>query len=257
MENKEEFKKPATELKFFISFFFIFISLYFLYGFSLEEVEAMPKGESSYWVYIMNLAWLGCLGFFIHSARIFNNLSQSIIFYNKNNKYILTVLLSLLSIFILSLYWIVDAEFIIGALLFEIVNMFHIGAAIACCIIFYIVLQVYDNDKGINSYIFGLNILVAIMFARGIFIAMGMDDGCRTINADPVFGGGGEVVCDHDYIKQKDTIKLNSAGKKFNSDAVFMAGFIVRSILAHIMFWLAILYLHFKDFRKQKRRVKP
>ena len=56
MENKEEFKKPATELKFFISFFFIFISLYFLYDLSLEEVEAMPKGESSYWVYIMNLA---------------------------------------------------------------------------------------------------------------------------------------------------------------------------------------------------------
>ena len=153
-------------------------------------------------------------------------------------------MLSLLSIFILSLYWIVDAEFIIGALLFEIVNMFHIGAAIACCIIFYIVIQVYDNDKGINSYIFGLNILVAIMFARGIFFAMGMDDGCRTINADPVFGGGGEVVCDHDYIKEKDTIKLNSAGKKFNSDAVFMAGFIVRSILAHIMFgWLYCIFI--------------
>ena len=250
MENKEKFKKPFAELKLFILCAFITIAIYFISDFTLEKSRAMP--DNAFWGTTLMLTILFLLGLLFQSAIAFNSLSQSIIYYNKNNKYTLTVLLSLLSIFILSLYWIVDAEFIIGALLFEIVNLFHIGTAIGCFVIFYITIHMKEyNYKDVNSYIIGLNILVTIMFIRSIYFSMGMDDGCRTVGSDPLFGGGGELVCDNDYIKQKDTIQLNSEGKKFNLDAVFMAGFIVRSILAYSIFWLAIFYLHFKDFRRQ------
>ena len=98
MENKEKFKKPFAELKLFILFVFITIAVYFISDFTLEKSRAMP--ENAFWGATLKLTMLFCLGFLFQSAIAFNNLSQSIIFYNKNNKYRLTFLLSLLSIFI-------------------------------------------------------------------------------------------------------------------------------------------------------------
>ena len=88
-------------------------------------------------------------------------------------------------------------------------------------VIFFSYARASPNLKSTKSLADGLKYAFVICFCCVFYFWFGLDDGCVTTGADPLFGGGGETDCDPDHIKKRDALSNTGTVEGFNSDAAF------------------------------------
>ena len=64
---------------------------------------------------------------------------------------------------------------------------------------------------------------MCLLFLWTLYYKFGLDDGCRTIGGDLLFGGGEEIECDDDYKQVKNIKNEISSNNSFSSNAFFAA----------------------------------
>jgi len=68
------------------------------------------------------------------------------------------------------------------------------------------------------------------MYLWSLYFSLGLDDGCRTVDGDPLFGGGGYEECDPDFINQKDQYGEVSKEHGLKTEAIFATELIISQI---------------------------
>ena len=97
-------------------------------------------------------------------------------------------------------------------------------------------------EKSKTGIFYPLHISIVCAFCYQIWRMIGYDSGCISVGGDPLFGGGGELICDGDFVKFSDQTKEVVEAHKFNIAALHSAEFITRSCSMGIATMLAYYY---------------
>ena len=100
---------------------------------------------------------------------------------------------------------------------------------------------------------YGISIFVGIHLLN-LYFFLGVDDGCRAVGSDPLFGGAEYYECDEEYTKKVEANEIIASQLNFNARALFAAevfillvfssSALVCSFLAHF-FYIKGLYFEF------------
>lgn len=144
-----------------------------------------------------------------------------------------------------SFFWAMKAIGILEAAWYEFdnFNFIMLGA-----VIFFSYTAAISNLKSAEGLANGLKYAFLICFCYVFYFWFGLDDGCVTTGADPLFGGGGETDCDPDYTKQRDDLGNAGIAEGFNSDAAFAVQYLWMTTAS----FLTITLVYAVKVRKKK-----
>ena len=131
------------------------------------------------------------------------------------------MLLHLVSAAFASLFWILQSDGVLNAVLAQIreLNYLLLGA---------IVFLSYNFAKGLSDPASLAKVLertIIICFVWVFYFWFGLDDGCTSSGGDGLFTSG-EVECDPDFVKAGDVLEKKGAELGFNSNAGFAAQYL-------------------------------
>ena len=87
----------------------------------------------------------------------------------------------------------------------------------------------------------------AIIHLLILYFSYGLDDGCTTIGADPLFGGGGDVECDPDYKRSIDQAEEIANKSSFNKESLFAINFLILCLTSYLSIVASYLKSKFYD----------
>lgn len=148
-------------------------------------------------------------------------------------------LTNILAAIFCSFFWALKARGILEAAWYEFdnFNFIMLGA-----VIFFSYTAANSNLKSTKSLADGLKYAFVICFCCVFYFWFGLDDGCVTTGADPLFGGGGETDCDPDYTKQRDDLGNAGIAEGFNSDAVFAVQYLWMTTASFLTITLVYIF---------------
>ena len=109
--------------------------------------------------------------------------------------------------------------------------------------IFYVVFfYVRGEDKHPSNITKIAYVFLNIIFVWTFYLKLGLDDGCTTHGADPLFGGGGYEVCDNDFVKMSETNAEIADLRGFSSDTLFAAEMLLTQMIGLFALVIAIVF---------------
>ena len=143
---------------------------------------------------------------------------------------------------VIALIWISPSSGLYEALIFRLdrFDWFQVG-------IVAFISYVATKETNFNDIFTSLIWSTAIIHLLSLYLSYGLDDGCTTIGADPLFGGGGEVECDPDYVNSADQAKEIANKNSFNKVSLFAVNFIVLCFTSYLSIVAGYLKRKFYD----------
>ena len=202
-------------------------------------------GKTSFKVHpiILYIGFMFTLGIPILAHSIWLDIVKNIGNQLEFTKKLLFKILSVLVYFsVVAFLWIHPSEGLSEAFIFRLNNFdwFQIG-------IVTIISYIATKETIFNNIFTSLIWSTAIIHLLSLYLSYGLDDGCTTIGADPLFGGGGEVECDPDYVNSADQAKEIANKNSFNKDSLFAVNFIVLCFTSYLSIVAGYLKRKFYD----------
>ena len=111
-------------------------------------------------------------------------------------------------------------------------NCFKIGFIALLCFYF---TRKFLSDRPKNFEVSDCFIYsMTLLFLWTLYYKFGMDDGCKSVGGDRLFGGGDYVECDENYKKVRDTNSEISTKNSFNSNALFTAELFIMTLISNL-----------------------
>lgn len=87
----------------------------------------------------------------------------------------------------------------------------------------------------------------AIIHLVCLYVNSGLNNGCQTIGADPLFGFGGYEECDPDFKNPADQAKEIANKNLFNKESLFAVNFIILCLISYLTIITGYLKRKFYD----------
>ena len=202
-------------------------------------------GETSFKVHpvILYIGFMFIIGIPILAHHIWLDIVKNIGNESEFKRKLFLKTLSVLVYFlVVAFMWIHPSVGLSEALIFRLNNFdwFQVGIV---AFISYVV----TKETIFNGIFTSLIWSTAIIHLLSLYLSFGLDDGCTTIGADPLFGGGGEVECDPDYVNSADQAKEIANKNSFNKDSLFAVNFIVLCFTSYLSIVAGYLKRKFYD----------
>jgi hypothetical protein len=160
---------------------------------------------------------------------------------NYNNYFGRLALLHFIAAFFVSAFWGIDAVGLAEALAYSLSNFNWTLTAVIIVICW---ISCTANLRHISGLKSGFNTSLILSFCFLMYSWLKLDDGCTTVNSDPLFGGGGDIDCIEDYETEKDHFAKMGVNSGFNVEAFYAIRFLWMVFLSCIViswyYWLRV-----------------
>lgn len=149
--------------------------------------------------------------------------------------------------------WLYRSEGFIAAFGFQIQNPPILKLAIFSYFFYFFGKIAFENSpRAPNSIVTWTIYTFSGLHILSLYSFFGVDDGCRAVGGDPLFGGAEYYECDEDYVSKQDFVKQVSHENQFNSNAFFAAEMVLNIICCSVMitfsYWVNKSYIQSNPF---------